>query len=303
VRVKALRRRRAWALSGTPLENRVADLASILEFVAARPEGGPAPAPASLGARQAEVQLRRRKADVLADLPPKLVGTLALSLTGAQRESYLRAEREGVVRLRAWGPDVPIAHVLELILRLKQLCNACLASGRSAKLEDLAARLPAHMAAGDRVLVFSQFADDRFGARAIARHLAAWEPLVYTGGLPPSEREATLAAFKRDPARRLLVLSLRAGGTGLDLPEANVVYHVDRWWNPALMRQAEDRAHRHGQTRPVQVYQYLVEETIETRIAALLEAKQALFDAWIDPVSLDLGSRFGREELLGLVGA
>src|SRR5690606_13031912 len=140
------------------------------------------------------VQLRRRKAEVLPQLPPKLVGTVALTLTGRQRESYERAEREGLRRLRQVGPEV--GSVLALITRLKQICNFCPESGRSAKLEDLRERLATLKAEGHRALVFSQFADARFGAAAIAHGLQAFSPVLYTGGLAPGAREQALGTFR-----------------------------------------------------------------------------------------------------------
>jgi SNF2 family DNA or RNA helicase len=102
-----------------------------------------------------------------------------------------------------------------------------------------------------KVLVFSQFVEEPFGAKRLAREFAEFRPLLFTGGVDPVARGAVLAAFERDPDRRLMVLSLRAGGLGLNLVAASCVFHFDRWWNPAVETQAEDRAHRIGQRRPV----------------------------------------------------
>ena len=97
-----------------------------------------------------------------------------------------------------------------------------------------------------------------------------------------------------------MIISLRAGGLGLNLQQASYVFHLDRWWNPAVERQAEDRAHRMGQTVKVNVVKYTCENTIEERIDRILEAKQTLFDQLVDDVSLDLTTRMSLEELLGL---
>ena len=117
-----------------------------------------------------------------------------------------------------------------------------------------------------------------------------------------ADRDRAITAFKSDPARKALVLSLRAGGQGLNLQEASYVFHFDRWWNPAVEHQAEDRSHRLGQMSPVTVYKYVCENTIEERIDAILREKQALFDQLVDDVSIDLGWTLNASELFGLFG-
>jgi SNF2 family DNA or RNA helicase len=305
VAVKRLRRRRAWALTGTPLENRVEDLASILEFV--RPRLGadlPAPIPPGTGLRSAlsEVQLRRRKADVLTELPPKVVTELVLPMTPEQRAAYDRAEREGQVQLRALGPYVPVANVLELIVRLKQLCNFDPASGASAKMGDLEGRLRQLRESGERALIFTQFTDETYGAYAIARRLAAHDPLVLTGEHSLAQRDQTILRFRTDPRHRVLVLSLRAGGVGLNLQAASYVFHFDRWWNPAVEDQATDRSHRLGQDRPVHVYAYALENSVEDRILSVLREKRLLFDEIVEGSGIQVQTALTREELLRVVG-
>jgi non-specific serine/threonine protein kinase len=126
--------------------------------------------------------------------------------------------------------------------------------------------------------------------------------LVITGDVPLQDRPSIIERFKRDAQHKALIISLRAGGLGLNLQEASYVFHLDRWWNPAVERQAEDRSHRMGQTAKVNVIKYSCTDTIEERIDAILARKQDLFDRLVDDVSMDLSSRFSREELFGLFG-
>lgn len=302
---KSLPRLRSWALTGTPLENSIDDLASIMEFLQPNVAGdavSPLPVDLSLLDRHRELQLRRRKSDVLKELPPKRLHSVMLDLTPAQRHAYDNAEKQGIVELQARGETISITHVLTLIMRLKQICNFCPASGESTKLADLRERMAVLRAEDHRLLVFTQFTDASFGVAAIARGLSEFGPLTYTGAMSQEERHSTVGRFKSDTAHGALILSLKAGGQGLNLQEASYVVHFDRWWNPASEKQAEDRSHRMGQTSSVDVYTYTCSGTIEERIASLLEAKQRLFDTVVDQVSMDLDRVLSAEELFGLFG-
>jgi SNF2 family DNA or RNA helicase len=299
--VKALPRRRAWALTGTPLENRPDDAASILDFVA---PGLYDPAHMVAGLRRAlsQVQLRRRRADVLRDLPPKTVFELAPELLPVQRAAYEVARDEGLVWLRSLGTELRIVHVLELILRLKQICNACPRTGASAKLDDLLPRLHQVAEAGEKSLVFSQFVAAPFGAEAVAAAMKPLNPVLLTGRMSIAARDDAVAQFASDRGRHVLVASLRAGGMGLNLTAASVVFHFDRWWNPAVEAQAEDRAHRIGQTRPVQVFSYLTPDSIEQWIGEILREKRALFDDIIEHLATESLRRLDLPTLLRAVG-
>ena len=302
--VKGLKRKRSWALTGTPLENNEEELASIVEFVDHH-EGLPPNTYSpglTLRERHRELQLRRKKAEVLQDLPPKLTTKLKIPLLPKQQRSYERAERDGIVHLRELGADVRVQHVLELIARLKQICNSEPESGESSKFEDIRSRVETLANQDNRALVFSQYTSAGFGVAAMSEVLREFDPLTFTGDHTMEERRDIIRRFRTDDRHKALIVSLRAGGVGLNLQEASYVFHLDRWWNPAVERQAEDRSHRYGQDVPVQVFKYSCIGTIEERIDRILEQKQELFDELVDDVSIDLAKSLSADQLFGLFG-
>jgi HJR/Mrr/RecB family endonuclease len=223
-------------------------------------------------------------------------------MNGAQRECYERAEKEGIIQLRESGESVRIENVLALIMKLKQICNFCPVDGGSVKFDDVFERLNILISEGYRALIFSQFTDSTYGAHAIASRLEEYSPLLFTGDLSPTQRDSVIRNFKENHDHKVLILSLRAGGQGLNLQDASYVFHFDRWWNPAVEHQAEGRVHRLGQIFPVNVYKYIIEATIEERIEKILSEKQLLFDEIVDSVSIDLKSKLTSEEIFGLFG-
>jgi SNF2 family DNA or RNA helicase len=132
----------------------------------------------------------------------------------------------------------------------------------------------------------------------LSRELQKFRPLAITGGMDQPTRSAAFDSFERDQSRRVMILSLRAGGTGLNLTAASRVIHFDRWWNSAVEIQAEDRVHRIGQTRPVQVFAYLCADSVEGRIAKILDEKRALFADLIDAVPTSSLGRLDLDTLL-----
>jgi non-specific serine/threonine protein kinase len=230
--------------------------------------------------------LRRLKSDrtIIADLPEKLEMTVYCSLTREQATLYQAVVNEMLERIASSEGIERRGLVLATMLRLKQVCNhpaQMLAdgsplAGRSGKLERVEEILEEVLAEGDRALLFTQFA--AFGAllRTHLRDRFGREVLYLHGGTRKADRDAMVAQFQGDGGPSILVLSLKAGGTGLNLTAANHVIHVDRWWNPAVEDQATDRAYRIGQRRNVQVRKLVCAGTLEERIAALLESKRAL---------------------------
>ena len=310
IKCSQIYRKKVYALTGTPLENHIGELHTILKFLSPlHPETRQLNASGSipvatpqtrLTAIHETIQLRRKKHDVLRQLPPKNHHDVYLELPQGQRKAYIKAWKQGVMELRN-KPKILITHILALILRLKQICNACPETGQSAKFSDLEQRIAQVTAAGHRAIVFSQFCDDHFGCHAIARLLKQFRPLIYTGALNSGMKEETIKQFKTHPEHKVLILSLRAGGLGLNLQEANYVFHVDRWWNPAVENQAEDRSHRMGQSLPVHVFRYLVADSIEDRINDILTEKRILFKNVVDDVSLNMKHTFTKDELFRIL--
>ncbi len=311
--VKALHARRRWALTGTPLENRVEDLVSIMDFV--RPRRGFLTCEQrmllsilgtlledTIRGRVKPHMLRRHTNEVLKDLPPMLVEDVELELGERQRQAYERAECEGVVELNARGDTVTVTHVFALIMRLKQLCNFDAVSGESVKIDGLREDLDELVQSGRKALVFSGFTDERFGVKRIAASLPPdCSPIAFHGGLGDRVRRAVIKSFNEDPAVRVMVLNYRVGGLGLNLHAANYVYLFDRWWNPAVEDQAIKRAHRIGQQDRVIVRRFVCRDTVEERIVAKLAEKRRLFARVNDEAGLSSEAMgFTEEELFSL---
>ena len=176
------------------------------------------------------------------------------------------------------------------------------ASGESAKFRDIVLRMETLTQEGHRALLFSQFTDETFGVARLAHVLRAYHPLEFTGSLSPARRAEVVQRFMNDPAYKVLLLSLRAGGVGLNLQAASYVFHLDRWWNPAIEEQADSRAHRMGQPYPVTIFRYICAGTIEERIDATLKAKRKLFADLVDDVTLDITHALSADELFQLFG-
>jgi hypothetical protein len=289
------------ALTGTPVENSVGDLWSIMEFLnpgllgsqadfkrtffVPIQAGRDAAAMARLRRITGPFILRRLKTDrsVIADLPEKMEMKVFCTLTREQASLY-RAVLDDAEK--ALGKAEGIARkgvVLATLSKLKQVCNhpaQFLADqspvpGRSGKLARLVEMVEEAMEAGERSLVFSQFAE--MGALLVAHLQETFgrEVLFLHGGVPRGRREKMVARFQGDPdGPRVFVLSLKAGGTGLNLTRATHVFHYDRWWNPAVEAQATDRAFRIGQTRRVQVHTLVCLGTLEEKIDAMIESKK-----------------------------
>jgi SNF2 family DNA or RNA helicase len=276
--VRSIRRSRSWALTGTPIENHHDDLINLFAFI------DPERIPPNTNAKRlphltADSVLRRTKEDVLSDLPPKTIRDAFLELAPSQRAAYDRAENDGVVHLNELGDTITVQHVFELVMRLKQICNFDPATGESAKLEQLQADLAEVAGSRRKAIIFSQWVEP---LEYLALALKSYRPLQFHGRIPARERALNLDRFTGDPSRRVILMSYGTGSVGLNLQSANYVFLFDRWWNPAVEDQAIGRAHRIGQRDPVFVTRFVMQGTIEERIAEVLETKRQLFNELVD---------------------
>ncbi|TKT05236.1 DEAD/DEAH box helicase [Streptomyces lasalocidi] len=297
------------ALTGTPVENNLSELWALLDWTtpgllgplksfrarhARAVENGEDPQAVERLARLVRpFLLRRKKSDpgIVPELPPKTETDHPVPLTREQAALYEAVVRESLLAIESAEGIARRGLVLKLLGALKQICDhpalylkeehgqyaddrLVARSGKLALLDEL---LDTVLAEDGSALVFTQYVGM---ARLIAAHLAGRAVPVdlLHGGTPVAERERMVDRFQSG-ATPVLVLSLKAAGTGLNLTRAGHVVHFDRWWNPAVEEQATDRAYRIGQTQPVQVHRLITEGTVEDRIADMLQAKRALADA------------------------
>ncbi len=296
--VTSLDRRRSWALTGTPVENSADDLVGIFEFVSPG-EISERMSPKAMGSAVADHILRRTKDKVLTEMPPRLNRDAPIELGPEQRETYRKAEEEGVLRLADMGREATIQHVFELVLRLKQICNFDTATGESAKLDRLAAELEEVQASGRKALVFSQWVET---IGRLRDKLGRFGALEYHGGMSTAARDEAIQRFRNDPAHSVLLLSYGAGAVGLNLQFSQYVFLFDRWWNPAVEDQAINRAHRIGAVGAVTVTRFLSVGTIEERIDAVLRQKRDLSDTILSQADGPVRSGLTTAELLALFG-
>jgi SNF2-related domain/Helicase conserved C-terminal domain/SWIM zinc finger len=293
---RLLRGQHRLALSGTPIENHLGELWSLIEFLNpgmlgtasafANTAGAKRPDPQTLALLSRALRpfiLRRTKEEVAPELPKKHEETILCEMEPAQRALYdeLRAHYRGSLlgKIAAEGIGKAKIQVLEALLRLRQAaCHPGLIDKKrraesSGKMDVLLARLDEVRREGHKALVFSQFTS--FLALVRARLDSGGVPYEYLDG-QTRDRQARVTRFQTDDACPLFLISLKAGGLGLNLTAADYVFILDPWWNPAVEAQAVDRAHRIGQKKRVFVYRLLCRDTVEEKVAALQQKKRDL---------------------------
>jgi len=323
--VKKLKAAVRFALTGTPIENRLGDLWSIFDFVnpgllgsskefanfvkglANRPHNSYGP----LRELVRPYILRRLKTDkaVIADLPNKTEVKAFCQLSRKQAALYQQSVNELAAQLEDAEGIERKGLVLSFLMRFKQICNhpsqwlgdggwAEDDSGKWARLRDIAEVVAARQ---EKVLVFTQFREVIAPLAAFLGSVFGRPGLVLHGETPVKQRQETVRRFQEDEAVGFFVLSLKAGGAGLNLTAASHVVHFDRWWNPAVENQATDRAFRIGQTKNVLVHKFVCRGTVEEKIDQLIESKRQLSEELLEGGADLLLTEMKDDELLKLV--
>jgi non-specific serine/threonine protein kinase len=323
--VKKLKAKAKIALTGTPVENRLSDLWSIFDFLCPGLLGSAAKFKEfqkrlerreqdRYGPLRRLVQpyiLRRLKTDrsIIADLPDKTEVKTFCGLTKKQAALYARAVEELAHALHGIDGMKRRGLVLSYLLKFKQICNhpSHLLGDRhydpaeSGKYERLRAIGEEIALRQEKALVFTQFREITEPLAAFLAEVFGREGLVLHGGTPVSKRKDLIHAFEKEDGPPFFVLSLKAGGTGLNLTAASHVVHFDRWWNPAVENQATDRAFRIGQKKNVLVHKFVCRGTVEEKIDELMEEKRELSDGILKAGTETLLTEMSDKELLDLV--
>ena len=323
--VKQLQAAARFALTGTPVENRAGDLWSIFDFlnpgllgsahafaqfIRARGDS-PQPDYGPLRALTRPYILRRLKTDrrIIADLPDKTEMRAWCALTRPQAALYQKAVTELAEGLQEADGIQRRGLVLAFIMRFKQICNhpsqwlgdgsyAPEASGKFGRLRELVEEIAARQ---EKALVFTQFREITDPLSAFLGELFGRPGLVLHGGTPVAQRRTLVESFQRDDGPPFFLLTVKAGGAGLNLTQAAHVIHFDRWWNPAVENQATDRAFRIGQKQNVLVHKFVCRGTVEERIDQVIESKQSLSAELLEGGGERLLTEMNNNELLQFV--
>lgn len=299
--IQKLQPKYRWALTGTPVQNKIEDMVAIFAFVYPHYLDQTLAYDEAIKQKVAPYFLRRRKMDVIKDLPPKLKQDIWLEMSDEQRREYNRAENEIVSEIEGMKERVTKQHIFAKIHRLKQICNFPSNKRTSPKLDALKEQVEDISTSENKVIVFTQYIEQ--GVEKLASSLQAYGVAKIVGGQSDSIRKGEIDRFKYTPKTSVLIASLKSGGEGLNLTEASYVIHFDHWWNPAVMWQAEDRAHRRGQQKNVNVYSYWMKDTIDERIYNILKKKGLLIQNVVDGLSEDvIDNEISLDDLFEIIG-
>lgn len=323
LKIKALKTTRRLAMTGTPVENRLTDLWSLFDFLNPGLLGKlpqfqsmftkdvDQHASANLRKLVKPYILRRLKTDkkIIDDLPPKTEVELRCGLTPRQAALYENTVQDFATELRAAEGITRRGVILGYLSKFKQICNhpaqytgtGDYIAGESGKFLALARLTEELTAKQEKLLVFSQYQTMSYALMTFLSSLYGREGLVLTGNTPIKARKIMVDSFQRPEGPPFFILSLKAGGTGLNLTAASQVLHFDRWWNPAVENQATDRAFRIGQKRHVVVHKMVCIGTIEEKIAAMIKEKNALADSILKGDQDINLTEMSNEDLLKLV--
>lgn len=299
--IRKLQPKYRWALTGTPVQNKIEDMTAIFTFLYPHYLDQTLPYEDAIKQKVAPYFLRRRKMDVLKDLPPKLKQDIWLEMSDEQRREYNRVENEIVSEIEGMKQRVTKQHIFAKMHLLKQVCNFPSNKRTSPKLDALKDQVEDVSMSGNKVIVFTQYIEQ--GVDKLASSLQAYGVAKIVGGQSDSFRKAEIEKFKNTSTTSVLVASVKSGGEGLNLTQASYVIHFDHWWNPAVMWQAEDRAHRKGQLKSVNVYSYWMKDTIDERIYNILKKKGLLIQNVVDGLSEDvIDQDISLDDLFEIIG-
>lgn len=315
-----------WALTGTPIENKVEDVISIFAFVKPKLFIREYYPPHEVKNRISPYFLRRLKEDVLKDLPKKIRQEEWLELDGDQRTAYDRAletgQRQLSHKIKTESEFQIRRHIFALLQELKQICNFAPNKDSSPKTDSLLDYVETIAQNDEKVLIFSQY--NEYGIQKLEQFLQdnSIKFVTYRGGMSDQERNRAIHSFKMNPEITVFLGAVRAAGFGLNLTEASYVIHFDHWWNPAVMWQAEDRVHRPGQEgvkqlrrdtptgsfveeekKCVNIYSFWMRDTIEEKIKQKLHEKRLLIESVIDSLAVEaVEEMISTQEWLEMLG-
>jgi len=297
-----------WALTGTPIENKVDDVISIFAFVEPNlfTREYPPP-PHEVKDRISPYFLRRLKKDVLNELPEKIRQEEWLELDGDQRAAYdqvlATGQRKLTDKVKTESEFQVRRHIFALLTELKQICNFAPNRPTSSKTEALFDYVETIAENEEKVLIFTQFVE--YGVQKLEEFFKknSIRYVSFHGGVSTQERDRAIQSFRNDPSISVFLSTVMTGGVGITLTEASYVIHFDHWWNPASMWQAEDRAHRPGQKNKLNVYSFWMRDTIEEKIKQKLHEKGLLINSVIDSLAVEvLEESITTQEWLEILG-